>query len=102
MKSVIGLTVAVAFLATTTQLLLSRTQHTQIIGSERLISIQPLPAGAELCAPQTLMASLQQPEHETRAPARSATILERPPVRTIRDSRPTYSAVAVDAKNNEI
>ena len=28
--------------------------------------------------------------------------LERPPVRTIRDSFPTYSAVAVDVRNNEI
>src|SRR4051812_24593883 len=105
--------ILIALLATATQLLLSRTQPTQIIGNDRLVSVTPLPEmGGEICAPEAVMASLQQPAQSARvasAPSpvasdssRAAVILERPPVRTIRDSRPTYSAVAVDVKNNEI
>src|SRR5262245_16674 len=82
-------------------------RHTQIIGSERLVSMKPLTeTGGEVCLPETLMAALQPQDVRTASTAakstgdtpRSATILERPPVRTIRDSRPTYSAVAVDVK----
>ena len=83
---------------------LSRPRETQTIGNERLVSITPLPEnGGEACLPETLMAGLQQPAQYARKDApRPAKVLERPPVRTIRDSRPTYSAVAVDVKNNEV
>ena len=109
--------VLIALLEIAAQIVLSRTRQTQIIGSERLVSVTPLPEiGGEVCLPETaplsLMASVQQgdsarvasrPRTSSADSSRSApTILQRPPVRTIRDSRPTYSAVAVDVKNNEI
>ena len=85
---------------------LSQTRQTQTITSDRLVSVTPLPQmGGQACVPETLMASLQapsQPLSNSANTARSETILERPPVRTIRDTRPTYSAVAVDVKNNEV
>jgi 6-phosphogluconolactonase (cycloisomerase 2 family) len=54
-----------------------------------------------LPASPVLMAGLQQPTAD-RAAARTSVTLERAPLRTIRDSFPTYSAVAVDVANNEI
>src|SRR5213596_527883 len=70
-------------------------------GFPRLVSVQPLPESmmeGEMCAPP-LVAALQQ---EPRTAARSSLTLERAPLRTIRDSFPTYSVVAVDVTNNEI
>jgi 6-phosphogluconolactonase (cycloisomerase 2 family) len=55
-----------------------------------------------------LIAALQQeprtarPASASAANAQSFLTLERAPLRTIRDSFPTYSAVAVDVTNNEI
>jgi len=47
------------------------------------------------------MASLQVPAAD-RTSARTSLTFDRAPLRTIRDSFPTYSAVAVDVANNEI
>ena len=112
----------IAVLGIATQLGLSResgvpqeeARQTKIIGSDRLVSIQPLPTvNGELCfsdsAPETLMAALQQREAGVSRAAsnledtsQTTIALDRPPLRTIRDRSPTFSAVAVDVKNNEI
>ena len=81
----------------------------------RLISIQPFPAmDGEMCewlpasAPQRLAFALQQDRPASPgaglAPtgAPSAADADRAPVRVIRDTHPTYSAVAVDPIRNEI
>src|SRR2546427_2485652 len=57
--------VLIALLEIAAQIVLSRTRQTQIIGSERLVSVTPLPEiGGEVCLPETaplsLMASVQQ------------------------------------------
>src|SRR2546425_4363836 len=76
--------------------------------SPRLVSVQHLPVQPDACEP-TLMAALQQgirdlprteeQERDARA-ARSAGA--RIPTRTIRDTAPTYSAVAYDANSDEV
>ena len=76
--------------------------------SPRLISVQHLPVELTMCEP-TLMAALQQgirdlpnaeqQEREAKA-ARSAGA--RIPMRTIRDTAPTYSAIAYDANSDEV
>ncbi len=84
--------------------------------SPRLVSVQQLPANLPMCewnennsvAP-TLMAALQQgirdlpnteqQERDARA-ARAAGALTA--VRTIRDTAPTYSAIAYDANSDEV
>lgn len=87
-------------------------------GYPQLVSIEPLPEsenGGEMCqwlpasAPIRRVAALRQERLAAREATTSAAdtppthvVLERPPVRMIRDSYPTYSAVAVDIKNNEI
>src|SRR5207247_9195047 len=70
--------------------------------------------GGELCAwvpapsPVRLAAALRQVRFTAQsrsaavADGRGSVALNRPPVRVIRDPYPTYSAVAVDPKNNEI
>ena len=84
-------------------------------GYAQLVSIQTLPGmeGA-MCewvpaSTQTLLvAALRQEQGATRsAPqssveTRTATVIDRAPVRVIRDEYPTYSAVAVDPIRNEI
>jgi len=85
-------------------------------GYPQLVSVRPLPETemeGEMCewvpasSPERLVALLQQERMMARAtPAaadeRTAVTLERPPLRVIRDPYPTFSAVAVDPKNNEI
>src|SRR5262245_55799919 len=89
-----------------------------IIGGQRptgfpqLVSVVPLPEtelGGEMCAempagsPALLAANLGLERLEREGTdRRSAVVLNRPPARVIRDPFPTYSAVAVDPKNNEI
>ena len=70
----------------------------------RLVSVEPL----EMCASLTpaepelpLLAELRQ-ENLTASNTPNYRTIERAPLRTIRDSFPTYSAVAVDIANNEI
>jgi len=113
-------------LGTATQLVLSRegglvqhgTGQAKIIGSDRLVSIEPLPeAGGEICEPvpansaagreEILMAALQQ-RQDARAgstAARSAASQDRSklkPVRWIHDPYAAFSSVAVDPINNEV
>ena len=82
-------------------------------GEAQLVSVEPLPGtGEEMCpwvpasSEAPLAAFLEQEKAAARAgspaDADSSIMLERPPVRSIRDSFPTYSAVAVDSKNKEI
>ena len=54
-------------------------------------------------SPARLAFALQQDRTaRAAADARQSVVLERPPVRVIRDPHPTFSAVAVDPTNNEI
>jgi DNA-binding beta-propeller fold protein YncE len=79
---------------------------TVFTGSPHLVSVEPL----EMCASfppgepaVPLLAELRQDRPQIAGVgAQTARTLERAPLRTIRDSFPTYSAVAVDIANNEI
>jgi DNA-binding beta-propeller fold protein YncE len=89
-------------------------------GYPQLVSVEPLPETAmegEMCtwlpagSPAVLAANIQRERQEfltaqsssaAVADRRSPVVLNRPPARVIRDPYPTYSAVAVDPKNNEI
>ena len=85
-------------------------------GYPQLVSVQPLPEAeleGEMCewvpdsSPVRLAAALRQElaarsVSTSSADTRTSVALERPPLRVIRDPFPTYSAVAVDMKNNEI
>jgi len=84
-------------------------------GYPQLVSVEPLPEtaiGGELCAlvpapsPVLLAAALRQERSTIQSTSAAAAdrrgVLNRPPLRVIRDPYPTYSAVAVDPKNNEI
>ncbi len=81
------------------------------LGGPRLVRIDSLPAiefSSEMCAwmpaattasPALFSMALQQ-RNETAVESRE--VLDRPPVRVIKDPFPTFSAVAVDMVNNEI
>ncbi|OFW36410.1 MAG: hypothetical protein A3J28_07110 [Acidobacteria bacterium RIFCSPLOWO2_12_FULL_60_22] len=85
-------------------------------GEPQLVSVEPLPAlEGQICewapasAGTTLLGSLQQEGASRPPPASGSTAgtqtsreVERAPVRVIRDTFPTYSAVAVDPIRNEI
>ena len=76
-------------------------------GSPQLVSIEPLPTiSGEMCewmpasTSTRLVAALRQ--ERSAAEERTATEIDRAPVRIIHDPYPTYSAVAVDPLRNEI
>ena len=89
-------------------------------GAPQLVSIQPLPEMPQgmdgaMCewvpasAPTTLLESLQQPGAARAASASAVDTEARPvvdadraPARVIRDTYPTYSALAVDLNTNEL
>ena len=84
-------------------------------GGPQLVSVEPLPAmEGEMCqwltagANTTLVAALRQepwaayPEAASSRDAVNAVDADRAPVRVIRDTYPTYSAVAVDLNTNEV
>lgn len=86
-------------------------------GYPQLVSVEPLPETAmegQMCAwvpagsPALLAAAIGQERLTAQsasvsvADRRSPAVLNRPPARVIRDPYPTYSAVAVDPRNNEI
>ena len=83
-------------------------------GQPQLVAYQPFPAmDGEMCqwAPAsatsddiTMMASLRQQQLAARAAADTDAAIDadRAPVRVIRDTYPTYSAVAVDTNSNEV
>lgn len=85
----------------------------RLTDSPQLISIQPLPAAeSQMCewAPVRSVAMLPQERLSARGPAaasaeadlRKSTDSDRAPVRVIRDTYPTYSAIAVDPKAGEV
>jgi DNA-binding beta-propeller fold protein YncE len=100
-----------------------RNQRTQVLGKDRLVSVQPLPdMDGPMCenpgAEPALIASLEQnnlipafqPQRsETGAviPARPSDavrseVAKRPPLSTIRDPRNTFAGLAVDPVRNEV
>src|SRR3990172_7419218 len=103
-------------------LLADGTKHTEFIaasqsalrgptGYAQLVSNEPLPGtegpfceGVPASPPTTLMAAIRQEQMAagmagmSSADARPAEVFDRPPLRVIRDTYPTYSAVAVDYK----
>ena len=91
----------------------------QSTGHPQLVSVESLAESAmgEMCAwvpagsPARLSAAIGQERQErltAQLPSaavsdkRSTVVLNRPPARVIRDPYPTFSAVAVDPRNNEI
>ena len=88
--------------------------QTQVIGNDRLVSIQPLPEMGQLCevpppaGEERLIASLQQSSpigksNLSAAPKPPDSIPgNRPPVRMVRDPYASFSAVTVDIAHNEI
>jgi hypothetical protein len=115
------LVVLIALIGIVRQFLLSQertnvqpSRQTTMLGSDRLVSIAPLPSmDGQMCelvpgqnSPQ-LIASLQteagrQVNPRVAASTRASTTLNRNPIRTIHDPYATYSAVAVDPVRNEI
>ena len=74
-------------------------------GEPQLVSIEPFPMmDGEMC--QWMPASANMPLsvllQQERAAARASVDVDRDPIRTIRDTYPTYSAVAVDVERNEM
>jgi DNA-binding beta-propeller fold protein YncE len=83
-------------------------------GYPQLVSVEPLPElGGEMCLP-TELASVSLPATlaalmQQQSPPRSAStgnaervVIDRAPIRTIKDGYPGFSGVAVDAIRNEI
>ena len=79
-------------------------------GAPQLISVEPMPAvgqdGGEMCQILPASANLSEKIASAKEPAdiagRPSIDGDRPPLRTIRDTYPTYSAVAVDTNSNEV
>src|SRR5437763_988917 len=96
---------SVAFLAGTVFLLPGdRTPRREPpIGSARLISIEPM-SSFDSCArlPAGASESNLFQDFEPVAYAADTADITRPPVRTIRDTYPIYSSVAVDTVRNEV
>ena len=128
MSRTIPLFVLLVFLGTVMQLVMLRgsglvqdgTTRTKVIGSDRLVAIEPLAeAGGEICEPvpatreEMLLAAMQQRQdaRDAAKTARGAATQNRAttqdrsqlkPVRWIRDPYAAYSSVAVDPINNEV
>jgi len=126
----IRLCVLVAILGTVTQIVLSQenrfiqtaARQTKLIGSERLVSVEPLSEmDGEICidpqnAGPTLIASLEAPKPFSSlmpyqatgsAPARPSDavrqdVARRRPTTTIRDPRNTLAGLAIDTTRNEV
>ncbi|MEE8178029.1 MAG: hypothetical protein V3T65_08555, partial [Acidobacteriota bacterium] len=88
----------------------SRAALRQRTGQPQFVRTEPLPAvdGMECVwrpasAPSTLAGSLQQSgEADSGSGAPASVAIDREPIRAIRDTYPTYSAVAVDLNSNEV
>ena len=86
------------------------------MGLPQLVSVEALPEQGQVCewvparASGTILASLQQEElaggataiSSEDAGARTTVDADREPLRVIRDSYPTYSAIAVDTNSDEV
>ena len=88
----------------------SRAALRQRTGQPQLVRSEPFPAveGMECLwmpahAPSSLAGSFQQPGGAGRGSGAPASVeIDRAPIRAIRDTYPTYSAVAVDLNSNEV
>ena len=89
----------------------SQTALRKATGEPQLVSVDPFPmsmtgADGEMCqwmpasAGMPLMVLLQQERAAARA--NDSVTIDREPIRTIQDTYPTYSAVAVDVERNEM
>jgi DNA-binding beta-propeller fold protein YncE len=123
------LLVLVVLFGAATQAVLSRergavqggTRQTQVIGSERLVSVEPLSQDdGQLClsddalSPQLIASLLPQQQPRTTAaaaasgpPARpsnavKADVAKRQPINTIRDPRNAFAGLFVDSSRNEV
>src|SRR5262249_19801388 len=95
--------------------------QTKTIGTERLVSVEPLTEMGQICVtdpadfPPVLMASLQLPQQQTgstgtassanpRRPsiAVKSEVAARKPVSTIRDPRNAFAGLVVDPIRNEV
>ena len=121
--------VLIALLGIATQAILSRGSgtveggplQTKMIGSERLVSVEPLTEMGQICVTDpadvrpVLIASLQLPQRQTestRAPSRAnpgrpsnavkSEVAARKPVSTIRDPRNAFAGLVVDPIRNEV
>src|SRR2546426_423821 len=88
------------------------------LGSPRLVSIEELPDSGEICAPEpprrnasmiaaledkNLFAAFQETSVFAASPETGDTAeVTRPPVRTIKDTYPIYSSIAVDPMRDEV
>ena len=78
-------------------------------GSARLVSVERLPDTGDLCSAMPVSAiAIQSAEFEgnrffdSKVYAATTVDITRPPVRTIRDTYPIYSSVAVDPIRDEV
>src|SRR5881628_3288655 len=88
------------------------------LGSPRLVSIEELPDSGEICAPEppsrsasmiaaledkNLFAAFQETSVHAASPETGDTAeVTRPPIRTIKDTYPIYSSIAVDPMRDEV
>ena len=91
----------------------ARLQALRPIGQPQLVSVEPLPDSndGQACewvpasSQERLIAAIQEERAAVRpsaADTRPASVLNRPPLRVIRDPYASYSAVVVDSEHNEI
>jgi len=73
-------------------------------GSARLVSIERLPDVGDTCTsmPVSAIATLSAEFEDSKVYAATTVDITRPPVRTIRDTYPIYSSVAVDTIRDEV
>src|SRR3990172_3927338 len=78
-------------------------------GSPQLVAVAPLPAmNGEMCewmpasAETTLIAALQQSSMPSGPKLAASVAIDREPVRVLRDTYPTYSAISQDPLTGEI
>ena len=90
----------------------SRGALRQPSGSPRLVATQPLPplygmTDGEMCewlpaSAAAMLAPWQAPGAANSGDDHNSENLDRPPLRVIRDTYPTYSAIALDTNSNEL
>jgi len=105
----IRISILIVLFAISAKVFLSRgTRETKIIGSERLVSVEPLAENGELCVTEetapTLMAQQASP---TAAPQRPGDAIRkqvavRKPVSTLRDPRNAFAGLVIDPVRNEV
>ena len=115
---------ALVLMAACTLLLLTVQRSTfestsgSVSGAPRLVSIEELPDYGQMCAPEpggrgsSMIAALEEnnlfaafqdkPVHAASLEAGDTAEVTRPPIRTIKDSYPIYSSVAVDPQRDEV